>query len=96
MSRRTIEICTCDMCGETIDTSDEQVLIDSILCKCYSYVPVHFYNPSYDKGLQYGVTFEQLDLCPACADRYATIHMEVVPTEDGRSCRHEYSWRRES
>ena len=34
--------------------------------------------------------------CPTCADRYATIHMEVTPTEDGRSCHHEYSWRDEA
>lgn len=93
MSRRTIEIYTCDMCGETIDVNDDQTLIRSALCRTNSYIPVHFHNPSYSKELQTGITFETLDLCPTCADRYATIHVEVTPTEDGRSCHHEYSWR---
>lgn len=96
MSRKTIEVVTCDMCGETIDTSDAQTLVNSALCRTYSYIPVHFHNPSLQEGLQTGIEFETLDLCPTCADRYTTIHMEVIPTEDGRSCHHEYSWRDEA
>lgn len=93
MSTKKIEIVTCDMCGAEIDVNDDVVLSNSILSHGYTYVPVHEHNPSYAEKFQTRTGTAQLDLCPVCADRAAAIHLEVIPTEGGRSCRYEYSWR---
>lgn len=95
MSREKVEIVRCDMCGERIDVGDLNVRRHSVLGTGYTYLPVHFYNPTYGEGYRTGVDTEQMDLCPTCADKACVIHCEVVPTEDGRSCRHVYSWRNE-
>ena len=92
MSTKKITVVTCDMCGANIDLDDEDVTRNSVLGE-YMYVIVHYHNPSYDRRYQIGITGEHLDLCPACADRAAAIHMEVEPTDDRRSCHHKYSWR---
>lgn len=93
MSRKTIEIVTCDMCGAEIDVKDEATLRMSVISGGYYGVTVRTHNPSYAEGLQDGVEHIAIDLCPKCADRACAIHCEVVPTDDGRSCHHVYSWR---
>lgn len=93
MSRKTIETVTCDMCGTEIDIHDDVVRRKSALSGRYYGILVYEHNPSYANEFQNGVECETLDLCPACADRACVIHCEVVPTDDGRSCRHVYSWR---
>ena len=93
MSKKTIEIITCDMCGDEIDLNDEWTNRNSVVCNSTYCVPVRFHNPSYDEGCQDGISIERLDLCPRCADRAATIHLEVTPVDSGRSCHHEYTWR---
>lgn len=40
----------------------------------------------------FDVTPEQAIAATLGSER--AIHREVIPTEDGRSCRHEYTWRR--
>lgn len=93
MSRKTIEVVTCDMCGAEIDIHDDEVMRASCIAGGYYGVLVKSHNPSYAEGLQDGVEHAVLDLCPKCADRASAIHCEVVPTEGGRSCKHVYTWR---
>ena len=92
MSKKTITIITCDLCGAEIDTSDEHVSRNSMYGD-FSYIPVYFHNPNYDEGYQTGITTERLDLCPTCADRAAMIHQEVECVNGGHAFRYVYSWR---
>ena len=91
---RVTKTVLCDMCGAEIDIRDDDVLRMSALSGSdYYYVLVHERNQSYAEGRRDSIAYEPLDLCPECADRAAAIHCEVVPTDGGRSCRHELSWR---
>ena len=84
----------CDMCGAVIDTHDDEVMLNSFISGgSYYYVLVHEHNPSYAEGYRTRIESAAIDLCPSCANRATAIHREVVPTEDGRSCHHEYTWR---
>ena len=93
MSEEVVKTIRCDMCGDVIDTSDEEVLKNSAISGGYYSVIVHEHNESYQEGLMDSIGYSAIDLCPKCADRAAAIHLEITPTEGGRSCKHELSWR---
>lgn len=93
MSKRTIEIITCDMCGAEIDVQSDDTKRMSVISGGYYGMPVHDYNPTYGDGLQKSIQSTTIDLCPTCADRACVIHRELVLTDNGRSSHYVYSWR---
>lgn len=95
MSVEEIKTYRCDMCGEVIDTKDDAVMRMCVLGSGCFYALAHVHYPQLDEGLQDGIEHISIDLCPECAERATNIRVEVVPTDGGRSCRYEYSWKGE-
>ena len=93
MSCETTKVYKCDMCGAVIDTHDDAAVRNCVISSGVYCVLVHEHNPSYDEGYRTRIEHANIDLCPSCADRATAIHREVVPTDDRRSCHHEYTWR---
>ena len=93
MSCETTKVYKCDMCGAVIDTHDDAVMLNSLISSGIYCVLVHEYNPNYAEGYRTRIEHASIDLCLSCADRATAIHREVIPTDDGRSCYYEYTWR---
>ena len=93
MSEENIKIVKCDMCGAEIDFRDDWTIRNSAYSSDFYGVLVQEYNEFFDEEYRTGISFHKLDLCPACADKAAAIRCEIVPTDDGRRRKCEYSWR---
>ena len=90
--KKITEAYYCDMCGKEFNAHANSPH-RPIICSGYSsnFIPVHMHNPTYDEGWQEGLAWESVDLCPECADRACTIHVEVY--KDGGEWRSKLSWR---